>query len=147
MKKLFALLLWALICPQLAFAQGPQRICYTTDGSNCVPAVQASNSVAISIAGATTTQLVALSSGKKIYVTAWNVIAAGTGNFTLVYGTGTNCGTGTTALTGAYPLIAQAGITVGDGTGIVLIIPAGRALCAVTSTSVQFSGSVSYAQF
>ena len=36
MKKLLALVLWALICPQIVFAQGPQRLCYTTDGQNCI---------------------------------------------------------------------------------------------------------------
>lgn len=147
MKKLIALVLWATLLPTICFAQGPQKLCYTTNGQNCVAAIQASNSVAINISGATTTELVALSSGKNIFLTAWNVIAGGTGNFTLVYGTGTNCGTGTTSLTGPYPLIAQAGITVGDGTGIVLIIPRGNALCATTSAAVQYSGSVSFAQF
>ncbi len=147
MKKLFVLLLWALICPQLALAQGPQRLCYTTDGQNCVPAVQASNSAAISISTATTTQLVAAVTGKRIFVTAWDVIAGGTGNFTLVYGTGSNCGTGTTSLTGAYPLTAQAGISKGNGLAVVFPLPASNALCATTSQAVQMSGSVSYAQF
>lgn len=148
MKKI-ALVLWALLlCPQLALAQGAARAgCYTSDGSNCLPAVQASNSVAISISTATTTQLIALSSGKNIFVSSWNVISGGTGNFTLVYGTGTNCGTGTTSLTGAYPLIAQAGISVGSGLGITLVVPRGNALCATTSAAVQMSGSVSYVQF
>lgn len=146
MKKI-AFVLWALICPQLAFAQGPQRLCYTTDGSNCVAAIQASNSVPINVSTATTTQLVALVSGKKIYVTAWDIIASGTGNFTLVYGTGTNCGTGTTSLTGPYALIAQAGIAKGNGIAPVLFVPSSNALCVTTSASVQMSGSVSYAQF
>ena len=147
MKKLFALVLWALICPQLVLAQPLNKLCYTTDGLNCVPAVQASNSVAINTAAASTVQIVALSSGKNIFVTSWNVIAAGTTNFTLVYGTGTNCGTGTTALTGAYPLIAQAGISVGHGAGVVLVVPRGNALCVTNSAAIQASGSVSYAQF
>jgi len=147
MKKLL-LLLWALLLPTIALAQGPVKAgCYTTNGANCVPAVQASSSIPISLAAATTTQLIALSGTTNIFVTSWDVIAAGTGTFTLVYGTGTNCGTGTTALTGAYPLIAQAGISKGDGTGIVLIVPRGNALCASVSTSVQMSGSLSYAQF
>jgi hypothetical protein len=109
--------------------------------------IQSSASVAINISTATTTQLVALSAGKAIYVSAWDVIAAGTGNVTLEYGTGTNCGTGTTALTGAYPLTAQAGISKGDGSGTVLFVPAGNALCVLTSAAVQMSGSVAYAQF
>lgn len=140
--------MWAiLLCPQLAIAQGPQKLCYTTNGTNCVPAVQGALSVPISISTATTTQLIALVAGKNIFVTSWNVISGGTGTITLVYGTGTSCGTGTTSLTGAYPLIAQAGIVVGNGLGNVLIVPPGNALCATTSAAVQMSGSVAYAQF
>ncbi len=114
---------------------------------NLVGVIQADNSAAISISTATTTQLIALSASKKIYVTAWDVIAAGTGAITLEYGTGTNCGTGTTALTGSYILIAQTGISKGGGLGPVLVVPAGNALCALTSAAVQMSGSVAYTQF
>jgi|SRR5882672_6486505 len=146
MKKLI-LLLWAFLLPTIALAQAPPQGCYTTNGVNCVPAVQAATSVPINIAASTTTELVALVANKTIFVTSWDVISGGIGNFTLVYGTGTNCGTGTTSLTGAYPLIAQAGISKGDGLGPVLIVPRGNALCATTSTSVQMSGAVSYAQF
>ena len=114
---------------------------------NLVGMVQADKSVAISISTATTTQLVALSGSTKIYVTAWDVIAAGTGNIQLEYGTGTNCGTGTTALTGNYNLTAQQGIAKGNGLGPVLVVPAGNALCALTSAAVSMYGSVSYTQF
>lgn len=106
--------------------------------------IQADSSIRINIASATTTQLVALTSGKSIYITNFNVIAGGTGNITLEYGTGSSCATGTTTLTGAYPLIAQAGISNGVGLGPVLIVPASNALCAVTSAGVQMSGSLSY---
>jgi len=110
-------------------------------------ATQAANSAPINISTATTTTLVSLSSGKAIYVTAWDVIAGGTGNITLEYGTGSNCAGGTTVLTGAYPLTAQNGIAKGSGIGPVLFVPASNALCALTSAGVQMSGSVSYAQF
>mgnify|MGYP001584482886 CR=1 FL=1 len=63
-------------------------------------------------------------------------------NVTLVYGTGSNCGTGTTSLTGAYPLIAQAGIAKGNGAGPVLFVPSGNALCVTNSAAIQISGSV-----
>lgn len=105
------------------------------------------SSVAINVSTATTTQLVALSGSTVIYVTSYDVIAGGTGNITFVYGTGSNCGTGTTSLTGAYPLTAQAGIAKGSGIGTILKVPAGNALCVTTSAAVQMSGSVSYQQF
>lgn len=109
--------------------------------------IQADSSAAINVSSATTTQIVALSSAKKIYVTAFDVIAGGTGNITFVYGTGSNCGTGTTSLTGAYPLTAQAGIAKGNGLGPVLVVPASNALCVTTSAAVQMSGSVAYTRF
>jgi hypothetical protein len=104
-------------------------------------------SVALSIATATTTQLVALSGSTAIYITSYDVMAGGTGNITFEYGTGTNCGTGTTVLTGAYPLTAQAGVSKGNGAAMVLKVPAGNALCALTSASVQYSGSITFQQF
>ena len=116
-------------------------------GGSLTGIIQAGASVPINISTAATTQLVAGASGKSIYVTAWDVIAAGTGNIALEYGTGSNCGTGTTALTGAYNLTAQTGISKGNGLGPVLVVPSGNALCAFTSAAVQMSGSVSYTQF
>ena len=107
----------------------------------------ASYSVPINISTATTTQLVPLSGTTFIYVTSFTVIAGGTGNLTFEYGTGTNCGTGTTALTGAYPFVANGGIAMGTGNGMVLKVPAGNALCVVTSAAVQMSGSLSYQQY
>lgn len=105
------------------------------------------SSVPINISTATTTQLVAASGSAAIYVTSYDVVAGGTGNFTLEYGAGSNCGTGTTPLTGPYPLTAQSGIAKGSGIAAILKVPAGNALCALTSAAVQMSGSLSYQQF
>lgn len=145
MKRLLFsfLLLFVSVLP----SEAQQRLCYTTNGTNCVPAVAAAQSAPISVAAATTTQIIALIAGRQIYVTSFDMIANGTLNATLVYGTGTNCGTGTTSLTGPYPLIAQAGLAKGNGVGVVLVVPASNALCITASGASQISGSVSYAQF
>jgi hypothetical protein len=116
-------------------------------GGSFTSIIQAGASVPINISTATTTQLVAGIGGKAIYVTAWDVIAAGTTNFTFEYGTGANCTIGTAPLTGAYPLVAQFGAAKGGGLGPVLVVPAGNALCAVNSAAVQVSGSLAYTQF
>lgn len=116
-------------------------------GANMVAQTQANASVAISTASAATTQLIALAASSVIHITSFDFIAGGTTNVTLVYGTGANCGTGTTSLTGAYPLTAQAGIAKGSGVGPVLVVPAGNALCVTNSAAQQVSGSVSYTQF
>jgi hypothetical protein len=114
-----------------------------------LPLTQAS--VPITITTAATTQLVAGVVGKGIYVTALSVIAAGTGNIQFIYGSGATCGTGTANLTGNYNLTAQAGLVLGNGGGIVLVVPSsltvGNALCAVTSAGVGMPGSLAYAQF
>lgn len=101
-------------------------------------------SVAISLSSAATTQLVALTSGQVIYVCSYDFIANGTVNVTFQEGTGTNCGTGTTAKTGAYPLTAQAGL-VRTATGAVQWkTGTGSALCLTLSAAVQTSGVLTY---
>jgi hypothetical protein len=99
-------------------------------------------SVPIAASTAGTAQLVAAVSGEAIYVTDWDAVAGGTGTFRLEYGTGTNCATGTTALTGTYPTAAQFGRA---GVGH-LFIPAGNALCIVTTGAAASQGFVAYVQ-
>lgn len=106
----------------------------------------AAYSVPINTAAAATVQLVPAVAGKSIQVSSFDFIANGATTLQFEYGTGAYCGTGTVALTGPYPLAAQAGLAKGNGTGVVLFIPPGNALCAVNSAAVQVSGSVAYAQ-
>lgn len=152
MKKLFAilaLLFWAPVAfaaPSFNNTAGIRNYDSNKDTLQVLGVNVLSSSAKIDVSTATTTQLVALSSGAKIWVTSFNVIAGGTGNIKFVYGTGSNCGTGTTDLTGNYNLTAQAGIAHGDGMGPVLVVPAGNALCVTTSAAVQMSGSVAYVQ-
>jgi hypothetical protein len=118
-----------------------------TNSAGAVNLVQSDSSAAINVSTATTTQIVALSSGKSIYVSGWDIVVAAADNITLEYGTGTNCGTGTTALTGAYNFAANGGLATGSGLGVLFKLPASNALCVVTGAAVQASGRVSYAQF
>lgn len=141
---------WGIGAPAAAPPANAQYIGAVTGGAtggDLVGVIQANASVAINISTATTTQLIALSAGRAIYVTGWDVVAGGAGNITLEYGTGTACATGTTVLTGAYNLAANGGLARGTGIGPILFVPAGDALCALTSAAVQYSGAVSYAQF
>lgn len=129
-----------------AVPSGAQQMGVRT-GANMEAATQGSTSAAINVSTATTTQLVALSGSTQIRVTGLTVVAGGTGNITFVYGTGSNCGTGTTPISGAIPLVANVGFTMGAGLGPVLIIPASQALCITTSAAVQMSGWITYAQY
>lgn len=101
--------------------------------------------VAINIATATTTQLVAASSTKWIYVSHWDLFVGGSGNWQFAYGPNSST---LTYITGPYNFTAQTGAVVGDGAGVILPpIPPGNALYAVTSAAVQYSGSLTYSQF
>lgn len=111
-----------------------------------VPATMAS--IPITISTATTTLLVTnTDTSKSIYVTAVDVIAAGTGNIQFISGTGATCAVTSANVTGNYNLIAQVGFTKAAGNGVVWVIPAGKSLCAVTSSAVGMPGSLSYAIF
>ena len=127
----------------------PSKATYAgaVSSGNLTGLIQADHSTPINVSTATTTQLVALSSGKAISITHWDVVVAAADNVTLEYGTGTNCGTGTTALTGAYNFGANGGRAGGTGLGPILFVPAGDALCILTSAAAQASGVVSYTQF
>lgn len=109
------------------------------------PIYQTTNDPAvINIATATTTELVAASGSKTVYVTSGLVYAGGTGNITFRAGTGTNCGTGGRSLSGPIPLKDQGGFLVGTGLGVSLRLRAGEALCALTDAAVQISGWLMY---
>lgn len=110
-----------------------------------VPATTAS--VAVTISTATTTRLIVGATGKSIYITAVDIVAAGTGNIQFIAGTGATCGTGTVNVSGNYNLTAQSGFSKGTGLGVVWVLPATFSLCAVTSQAVGMPGSISYAQF
>ena len=112
-----------------------------------IPLTQAS--VPITTSTAVTAQLVAAptQTNQAISVTSISLIAAGTTNVQFVYGTGTNCGTGQGNLTGNYQLTAQVGFTLGNGSGVVLVLPKNTALCVVNSQAIAIPGSVSYAVF
>jgi len=101
----------------------------------------------LALPATTTTQIIALSGSTKTYVTSAVVLAGGTVNVTFKYGTGSNCGTGTTTLNGPWPLTAQAGFSKGSGLGAVMIVPAGQALCITTDDSVTGGVDLTYQQF
>lgn len=133
MRKLLILL--ALLVGTPALAQQ----------SVTVPATTAS--VPVTISTATTTRLIVGAASKSIYITAVDIVAAGTGNIQFISGTGATCGTGTANVSGNYNLTAQSGFSKGTDLGVVWVLPVAASLCAVTSQAVGMPGSISYAQF
>lgn len=92
-------------------------------------------------------QIVALVAAKTIYVCSYEFLAGGTTAAKLEYGTGSNCGTGTTALTPAYPFTTQTGL-VHSGTFFHGMKSASaNALCINNGSAAQITGKVSYTQF
>jgi len=135
MRKL--LLALAVLCLGFASAFAQQAV--------IVPATTAS--IPITISTATTTRLILGVTGLSTYITAVDIVAAGTGNIQFIAGTGATCGTATVNVSGNYNLIAQQGFVKGTGYGVVWVIGAGLSLCAVTSANVGMPGSMAYAQF
>jgi hypothetical protein len=102
----------------------------------------------IAITGAGTVQLIAApaDSTQSIYVTRWDAqVSVLEGTFQLVYGTGSNCGTGQGNVTGVYDWTPQSGVSIGNGGGVIYAIPAGNAICATTTGSTaSFNGAMGY---
>lgn len=136
MKKL-ALLLGLLLTLALGGAQAQQSV--------MVPAT--TTSLPITISTATTTLLVTGVASQRIYVTALDIISAGSGNIQFISGTGATCGTGTANVTGNYVLAAGQGPQIGTGNGALWVLPLGASLCAVTSAAVGMPGFLSYVIF
>lgn len=93
-------------------------------------------------------QIIAVPTGgqatRAIYIgwlsVAWNTSAT----VKLVYGTGTNCGTGSTDVTGGYSTATSLDLYPGSAQAPI-IIPKGNAVCLNFSTTVTGGGLVKYA--
>ncbi len=110
-----------------------------------LPLIFGDQSVVISDASSGETQLVALASGKKIYVTGLSFQSAGIVNVNFALATGASCAS-PTAMTGAYPEVANSGISLPVSFVPYFIIPAGDALCINLSASVGVYGLLTFAQ-
>lgn len=93
------------------------------------------------------TQLVAISASTSIYVCGYTIIASGTVNVELDYGTGAACVTSPTKIVPAYQLTAQAGVSDTSPIFRGLKTTAGQALCLKTSAGVNVQAIVYYTQF
>lgn len=140
---LAAALILGAIPMKSANAQVPWNPCNTT-------AMQ--TNVKIAATTATTTELVALAAGQIIYVCDFSLtisqVATTANTIKFVYGTGTNCATGTTDITAAF---GAGGITATRPiviTGRNLKTIAANALCVTTTigASAFFNGYISYIQ-
>lgn len=92
-------------------------------------------------------QLVALTSGKTIYICGYEMEASGTVTAQLEYGTGANCATGKTAITDGFDLVAQSGIVSRSPFYNGMKTAASNALCLNLGGAIKVAGGVYYTQF
>lgn len=94
----------------------------------------------ISLSSSGLTQIVAPSGGHGTRVFHYSIAFASAVNFQLEYGTGPECETGTTALTGVYQSITAIAIDV------PFSIPTNQALCANLGSAVTGGGTIEFLQ-
>lgn len=138
MKKLLlaVALLWAAPAAAQILPSGP-------------PGVPACNATFQVSQGATAlTQIVSAKAGASIYVCGYVFNAgAAAGTAQLEYGTGTNCGTGTTAMTPAFALGVNGVLADRASFGSGLATPPGNALCLVTTGTGPMQVLIYYGQY
>lgn len=123
------------------------RLSGANSSGNLTGIIQADGQAHLKITTAVTTQVIAANGSKKTFITYAKIRAGGAANVNLVYGTGTNCGTGTTDLTDAEPLTASDGWVGGSGLGPILTVPASQAVCLKSDAAVTVTTLLSYTQF
>lgn len=90
------------------------------------------------------TELVALTAARSIYICGKVLFSAGTVNVKLIYGTGTACATGSANLTPAYQLTAQVGLVDASPFYRGSKTASANALCINTSAGVAVQAEVYY---
>ena len=89
-------------------------------------------------------QIVALTASQIVYVCSIVLSSDTVTNITLNYGTGSACGTGTTALSGAFNSVLALSMSFPDGS---LRTAASNAFCVNSSVAATIGGVMTYAKF
>jgi len=134
----------AAIDPSLVVAASIANVSGASDPCQDVSAQKSS----VAINQAASTQLITNSGTTSIYVCGYNFTAAtGTSaTYEFEYGTGTTCGTGTTALTGAYTGNSSAPVSYGPGSTLFKV-PSTDNLCLINGgTSPSAQGVLTFVQ-
>lgn len=115
-------------------------------GGLLYPITACDSSQVVTVSAAATTEIVALTASRSIRVCSFSASISLAGTAQWVTGTGTNCGSGTANLTGAYSIAT--GVTTSQGTGLgeIFKTPSGNALC-LSATVGNVTGVVSYAKY
>lgn len=147
MAGMLGLLVVGGVLGQLSQSGGMGGSVTVTGGSVAVTNLTScDNTASISMSSATTTQAIALASGKSVYVCGFVFNADGKTTAKLVQGTGTNCATGQSSLTPPFNLDAGANVQLGSGLGRLLKSNAGSAVCVTSSAGKTLNVLLIYAQ-
>lgn len=92
------------------------------------------------------TKLITGATKTKVYICGFVMFGGGTANVSLKTGTGTNCGTGTAALTPAFNLVAQAKVDDQSAYWRGLVADIATDVCINTSAGVAVQAIVYYTQ-
>lgn len=109
-----------------------------------VPAT--TSSITLNGGPATIAKIISGITGQRIYITQVSIVPVATAVVTLSQGTGTNCGTGTAAITSAMTFAAGQTFIAGTGNGAVFALNSGNDLCITTATAAA-PGSLAFSQF
>lgn len=123
-----------------AHGTGTQRV---SVAGPCADPARITHAV-ISESTAATNEIVALNGSDLIYVCSYKWVTTAANSLNWTRGTGTDCATGTTAIEGAQPFAANGGVAESGGGHPLFVVPAGNALCLVSSAATAHGGRVSY---
>lgn len=104
-------------------------------------------SAKIDVSTAGLSQIIAGVAGQTIHVCSYWWFANGTGTVQWETGTGTACGTSTSALSGAAAVTPQTAISMPFSLQQYFNIPIGNALCINLGSSATAQGTVTYTQY
>lgn len=111
------------------------------------PVLACDSSAVINVTAGATLEIVSTTGSRSVRVCAFS-LSSDTASSTArwVHGTGTNCATSTTNVTGAYSMGANTVIAYGSGVGELFKTVTGRNLCLVAATG-NITGLLSYVVF
>jgi hypothetical protein len=135
----------ASFSPAITSTVASGSVSIVTTGDPCRNPNVAKSTVAIAVTTAATTQLVAPSGTKAVYLCSLQANVVGTSPTLLVeYGTSTTC-VGTTALTGTIPVATGTYFSTGNDSAIAT--PASQGLCLVSGGTLTTTGVQGFATY
>lgn len=133
MKRILSLILCLLALP--ALAQSP------------LMATLSQSTTFLNASSISTTKVITAKTGLATYITFAAISAVGANTVKFIYGTGTNCATGSTDLTAAQNINGTTTLSLGNGAAPIIIVPVSVDVCIAVTTGNATAITLSYTQF